>query len=75
MGLFMDPGSMDYPVWITTPYFVKLQAEKSLDERGKLSSHLSGNCLLKHQKNSGGFDGIRTHDPLRCWCNPLPTKL
>ena len=38
----MDPSSMDpfmdpvhgLSLW-TTPYFVKLQAEKSLDERGK----------------------------------------
>ena len=31
----------ELPLW-TKPYFVKLQAEKSLDEREKLSSHLSG---------------------------------
>ena len=29
------------PLW-TTPHFVKLQAEKSLDKRGKWSSQLSG---------------------------------
>ena len=42
---FMDPVHGP-SLWTTTPHFVKLQAGKSLDERGKLSSRLSGNCLL-----------------------------
>ena len=45
MDRFMTPVHGP-SLWNTTPHFVKLQAEKSLDERGKSSSHLSGNCLL-----------------------------
>ena len=41
---------MDHPCGLgpwTTPYFVKLQAEKSLDEKEKRYSHLSGQFKLE----------------------------
>ena len=45
MDPFMDPVHGP-PLW-TTPYFVKLQAENSADEREKLYSHLSGQFKLE----------------------------
>ena len=45
-GPLHGPRVHGLPLRTTTPHFVKLQAEKTLDERGKLSSLLSGNCLL-----------------------------
>ena len=45
----MDPRSIDQscgPLW-TTPYFVKLQAERSLDEREKQYSHFSRQFKLE----------------------------
>ena len=45
MGPYMDPVHGP-PMW-TPPYFVKLQAEKSSDEREKRYSHLSGEFKLE----------------------------
>ena len=65
MDPFMDPVH-GLPLW-TTPHFVKLQAEKSLDtkEGSDPLSYLDNfsNCLLlSHLKKSGGSNGIQTHD-------------
>ena len=75
----MDPVD-GLPLW-STPHFAKLQAEQSLDtkEGSYPLTYLDNffiNCLLlSHLKKSGGSNGIRTHDPLRCWCNALQTEL
>ena len=56
----MDPVH-GLPLW-TAPHFAKLQAENSLDERRKRSSHFKLLSLYRHLKNSGGSNGIQTHD-------------